>query len=737
MTAQLDISNVYIHDTLGAGVTVIAAGGAVINQVDVEVENLTVYNANSPSKVMGGISMSAGEDQNNSSHTINARIRNSTFTDDSENYSYGIFAVAQSPSSTGSSDVMNLTLENVTVVGHAIDGMFPASGIVTGAFTGPGSTASITTTTKNVLAANNQVNSAVGNCIAFPFGGGGTESATITSLGNNIADDASCGFTSTGDQENVPDIMSTLGPLQDNGGSVPTMALLTGSPAIDAGATISGLAVDQRGVARPQCAAFDVGAYEYDGECSAVLTNNSGNGASADPTTTLASTGDNLWQYLTGIFAVIATGLGLTLVPKEAVKYKAWIWLSVLVSLISLTSLNAPHARAAVGDISYAFQWGSSGSGNGQFTVPAYVDVGPDGSVYISDSGNDRIQKFTSTGTYLLQWGTEGTANGQFNRPTGIAIDNSGNVYVMDTDNDRVQKFDADGNFLLAWGVAGTGPGEFSQAYGLEIAQDGTVLTTDADNNTVNRYNATTGAYIETIGSVGSGPGQFNGPTDVAVDTDGNIYVIDVSNYRVEVFSATGTYIRNWGSNGSGDGQFTYAFSIVVSPDNIVYVGDYLASRLQAFTREGSFLGKWGSTGTGNGQFNVLGGAAFLNDGSQLYVADVGSSRIQAFLVEVAAEDTPSPTPSTTVSPANTPTNGATPTSPTNLVRVGPLYAAMPLLLAVVATGSYIYLDWRRHLRPLREENPDVHYTLWHHMRVVTVPLFQYRFSVVVSHRSK
>lgn len=317
VTAQLNISNVYIHDTLGAGVTVIAAGGAITNQVDVEVENLTVYNANSPSNVMGGISMSAGEDQNNSSHTINARIRNSTLTDDSANYSYGIFAVAQSPSSTGSSDVMNLTLENVTVVGHAIDGMFPASGIVTGAFTGPGSTASITTTMKNVLVANNQVNSAVGNCIAFPFGGGGTESATITSLGNNIADDASCGFTSTGDQENVASIMSTLGPLQHNGGSVPTMALLTGSPAIDAGATISDITADQRGVARPQCAAFDVGAYEYDGECSAVLTNNSGNGASADPTTTLASTGENLWLYLTGIFAVIATGLGLTFVQRK------------------------------------------------------------------------------------------------------------------------------------------------------------------------------------------------------------------------------------------------------------------------------------------------------------------------------------------------------------------------------------------------------------------------------------
>ena len=58
----------------------------------------------------------------------------------------------------------------------------------------------------------------------------------------------------------------------------------------------------------------------------------------------------------------------------------------------------------------------------------------------MADYGN-RIQKFTSDGVYLTQWGTQGTGDGQFNNPAGVAVDASGNVYVADTDNNRIQVF--------------------------------------------------------------------------------------------------------------------------------------------------------------------------------------------------------------------------------------------------------------------------------------------------------
>ncbi len=82
-------------------------------------------------------------------------------------------------------------------------------------------------------------------------------SGTITSLGYNIANDSSCGLNGTAD---LPNTNPLLGPLQNNGGSTLTHALLVGSPAIDSGSGC--LAVDQRGVARPFGDACDRGAYE-------------------------------------------------------------------------------------------------------------------------------------------------------------------------------------------------------------------------------------------------------------------------------------------------------------------------------------------------------------------------------------------------------------------------------------------------------------------------------------------
>ena len=79
--------------------------------------------------------------------------------------------------------------------------------------------------------------------------------------------------------------------------------------------------------------------------------------------------------------------------------------------------------------------------GDGQFTAPAGVAVASDGSVYVTDSGNHRIQKFTSEGLFVSKWGTEGTRDGEFDGPTFVAEASDGSVYVTDSGNYRIQKF--------------------------------------------------------------------------------------------------------------------------------------------------------------------------------------------------------------------------------------------------------------------------------------------------------
>ena len=94
--------------------------------------------------------------------------------------------------------------------------------------------------------------------------------------------------------------------------------------------------------------------------------------------------------------------------------------------------------------------WGSYGSGDGQFWYPTAVALDTTGSVYVVDTGNRRIQKFDKNGAYLSHWGSEGNAGGQFNAPRGVGVDTAGSVYVADTGNHRIQKFDNHGDYLRA-----------------------------------------------------------------------------------------------------------------------------------------------------------------------------------------------------------------------------------------------------------------------------------------------
>jgi tripartite motif-containing protein 71 len=76
--------------------------------------------------------------------------------------------------------------------------------------------------------------------------------------------------------------------------------------------------------------------------------------------------------------------------------------------------------------------WGQTGTGDGQFKGPNGIAVDSDGNVFVADSGNARIQKFSSTGQFLGKWGRGGNGDGQFLKPYHIAIDSNNDIYVTE-----------------------------------------------------------------------------------------------------------------------------------------------------------------------------------------------------------------------------------------------------------------------------------------------------------------
>lgn len=157
------------------------------------------------------------------------------------------------------------------------------------------------------------------------------------------------------------------------------------------------------------------------------------------------------------------------------------------------------------------------------------------GFVYVIDT-NDQLTKYDANFNIIKQWGSSGSGNGQFSQAFSVAVDASGFVYVADRLNNRIQKFDSQGNFIRAWGEAGSGPGQLGQPRGIRISPDGMVYVADTFNHRVQVFTKD-GEYITQWGSLGSGPGQFTFPQDVAFDAFGNVYVMDTNNNRVQKFS--------------------------------------------------------------------------------------------------------------------------------------------------------------------------------------------------------
>jgi DNA-binding beta-propeller fold protein YncE len=188
---------------------------------------------------------------------------------------------------------------------------------------------------------------------------------------------------------------------------------------------------------------------------------------------------------------------------------------------------------------------GGLGTDAGQFQSPRGIALAPDGSLYVADAGNNRIQHLSPAGKVLQVWGSfadisKGAApGGTFNEPWGVAVAPDGSVYVADTWNYRIQKFTPDGKFVQMWG---TGPAEGNTQFygprGLAVDSLGHVFVADTGNKRIVIFDAI-GKYLGEFGGPGAQLGQLDEPVDIALDADGNAYVTDTWNQRIQV-------VRQW-----------------------------------------------------------------------------------------------------------------------------------------------------------------------------------------------
>lgn len=218
------------------------------------------------------------------------------------------------------------------------------------------------------------------------------------------------------------------------------------------------------------------------------------------------------------------------------------------------------------------------------------------GDVFVANRESDQVEVFSGTGTYITTWGTRGSADGDFLFPQGIAFAPDGTLYVSDSSNGRIEQFSIGSNSVGTWmanygqpGKASQGPGYLNQATGIAFAPDGTLWVADTLNKSIQKM-STAGVwtrYTAPIASVTQKP--FNVPWGVTVAPDGSIWVSSTGNNAIIsidsndnlIFDATGATIGVPPLNGT---QTIYPFTLAFDSSDNVYVSDVWNNRVLALT---------------------------------------------------------------------------------------------------------------------------------------------------------
>ena len=235
-------------------------------------------------------------------------------------------------------------------------------------------------------------------------------------------------------------------------------------------------------------------------------------------------------------------------------------------------------------------EFGSEGSAPGQFQEPWGVAVDADGNIYVADTWNHRVSKFDPEGEFLLQWGafvdTQGVLSDEqtavFWGPRSIAFDGNGDLYVSDTGNKRVQVFDTEGNFLRQVGGVGVLEGQFEEPVGLAIDKDDNLYVADIWNQRIQKFDSDLKYLTQWDVDGWESQSVVNKPY-LAVDDRGRVYVTDPENYRMLVFDDEGEFLQTFGQFGIDVASFNLPIGVAVDKDGNFFISDSGNQRIMKF----------------------------------------------------------------------------------------------------------------------------------------------------------
>ncbi len=237
--------------------------------------------------------------------------------------------------------------------------------------------------------------------------------------------------------------------------------------------------------------------------------------------------------------------------------------------LMGLAFVDVPEAPAQTGgDHTVDAEWAQLPEGTNWEGSTSWIEADRNGNVVVLVRTAPHFRVFTRDGQFVRAFGEDGL----FQVAHSVTIDTQGFLWVTDSVDHLVHKFSTEGELLMTLGTKGvagdnTSRDRFNQPNHVAIAPNGDIYVSDGYQNSRVVHFSDDGEFIRIIGGeTGSEPGQLQVPHGVAVDSRGRILVNDSDNQRVSVFDKDGNFVETW--------PFPSRGGIVVTADDTVYVSD-------------------------------------------------------------------------------------------------------------------------------------------------------------------